>query len=61
VAADTTGICAMAKLPVWPTVKAAYAAVWTHRWRLLRFAVVPFALMAAIDAGERLVAAVGNG
>lgn len=41
----------MAKLPVWPTVKAAYAAVWTHRWRLLRFAVVPFALMAAIDAG----------
>lgn len=41
----------MTKLPVWPTVKAAYEAVWMQRLRLLRFAAIPFALIVVIDFG----------
>ena len=41
----------MTKLPVWLTVKAAYEATWAQRWRLLRFAAVPFALIVAIELG----------
>lgn len=41
----------MTKLPVWATVKSAYGAIWAQRWRLLRFAGVPFALLVAIELG----------
>ena len=41
----------MTTLPVWATVKAAYGAIWAQRWRLLRFAALPFALLLAIDVG----------